>query len=384
MLYFFGNPESTVIAVQCNELLETPAIEKLTWLFGNVPMIPEKRIKHFFVGPRVEMITPWSTNAVEICQNMGVIGVLRIEEFTRTDRNHPVYDPMLQRVYSELNDTVFDIDKQPEGILEVADIQVFNRQEGLALSQDEVTYLDALSRKMGRLLTDSEVFGFSQVNSEHCRHKIFNGTFVIDGQQMTESLFAMIKKTSKTNPNRIVSAYSDNVAFIQGPVIDQFAPVKMDQPGFFSIKPIESVISLKAETHNFPTTVEPFNGAATGTGGEIRDRMAGGKGSMPIAGTAVYMTSYPRTVDGRCWENYTDPRPWLYKNPEEILIKASNGASDFGNKFGQPLVCGSLLTFEYDAGQRYFGYDKVIMLAGELVMLHRKIAKRLCQNPVMS
>jgi len=364
MLYFFGNPESTVIAVQCNELLETPAIEKLTWLFGNVPMIPEKRIKHFFVGPRVEMITPWSTNAVEICQNMGVIGVLRIEEFTRTDRNHPVYDPMLQRVYSELNDTVFDIDKQPEGILEVADIQVFNRQEGLALSQDEVTYLDALSRKMGRLLTDSEVFGFSQVNSEHCRHKIFNGTFVIDGQQMTESLFAMIKKTSKTNPNRIVSAYSDNVAFIQGPVIDQFAPVKMDQPGFFSIKPIESVISLKAETHNFPTTVEPFNGAATGTGGEIRDRMAGGKGSMPIAGTAVYMTSYPRTVDGRCWENYTEQRPWLYKNPEDILIKASNGASDFGNKFGQPLICGSLLTFEYDAGQRYFGYDKVIMLAG--------------------
>nr|HRQ30361.1 phosphoribosylformylglycinamidine synthase [Saprospiraceae bacterium] len=329
----------------------------------------------------VEMITPWSTNAVEICQNMGVKGVFRIEEFKRTDRNHPEYDPMLQNVYKALDDNVFDIEKEPEDVLEVSDIQAFNREEGLALSQDEVTYLENLSRKMGRLLTDSEVFGFSQVNSEHCRHKIFNGTFVIDGQQMTESLFSMIKKTSKNNPNRIVSAYSDNVAFIKGPVIDQFAPQKVDQPGFFAIKPIESVISLKAETHNFPTTVEPFNGAATGTGGEIRDRMAGGKGSMPIAGTAVYMTSYPRTVDGRCWENYTEPRPWLYKNPEEILIKASNGASDFGNKFGQPLICGSLLTFEYDAGQRYFGYDKVIMLAGGIGYAALKDSQKALPEP---
>lgn len=364
MLYFFGNPESTVIAVQCNQELTADNTDKLVWLFGNAPLIPSARIMHYFTGPRVEMITPWSTNAVEICLNMSVEHIVRIEEFKRTDRKNPVFDPMLQRVYPELNEHVFDIDRLPEQIIEVEDIQAYNLKEGLALSPDEVEYLDALSKKMGRLLTDSEVFGFSQVNSEHCRHKIFNGTFMINGQTMQESLFGLIKKTSRTNPNRIVSAYSDNVAFIQGPVIDQFAPFKSDEPGFFGLKPIEAVISLKAETHNFPTTVEPFNGAATGTGGEIRDRMAGGKGSLPVAGTAVYMTSYPRTEQGRAWEKYSGPRPWLYKSPEEILIKASNGASDFGNKFGQPLICGSLLTFELVSGQRYFGYDKVIMLAG--------------------
>jgi phosphoribosylformylglycinamidine synthase len=381
MLYFFGNPESAVIAVQSNQKLTESNMKKLVWLFGNAPLIHATSIKHYFIGPRVEMITPWSTNAVEICQNMSVEHIVRIEEFKRTDRNNPVFDPMLQRIYPELDEHIFDINRLPEQIIEVEDIQAYNMKEGLALSQDEVEYLESLSKKMGRLLTDSEVFGFSQVNSEHCRHKIFNGTFVLNGQTMQESLFAMIKKTSKTNPNRIVSAYSDNVAFIQGPIIDQFAPGKNDEPDFFTLRPIESVISLKAETHNFPTTVEPFNGAATGTGGEIRDRMAGGKGSMPLVGTAVYMTSYPRTEPGRSWENFTEPRPWLYKNPAEILIKASNGASDFGNKFGQPLICGSLLTFEHDAGQRYFGYDKVIMLAGGVGYGAKKDSQKALPEP---
>ena len=130
------------------------------------------------------------------------------------------------------------------------------------------------------------------------------------------------------------------------------------------VKNYESVLSLKAETHNFPTTVEPFNGASTGTGGEIRDRIAGGKGAFPIAGTAVYMTSYPRTDGARSWEKAAEERPWLYRTPADILIKASNGASDFGNKFGQPLICGSVLTFEHFENLRKFGYDKVIMLAG--------------------
>ncbi len=154
------------------------------------------------------------------------------------------------------------------------------------------------------------------------------------------------------------------MAFVSGPTIEQFAPVTQDKADFFRIEDIETILSLKAETHNFPTTVEPFNGAATGTGGEIRDRMAGGKGSIPLAGTAVYMTSYSRSEPGREWEMHTQPRKWLYQTPEEILIKASNGASDFGNKFGQPLICGSVLTFELFTSQKKFGYDKVIMLAG--------------------
>jgi phosphoribosylformylglycinamidine synthase len=181
---------------------------------------------------------------------------------------------------------------------------------------------------------------------------------------MSDSLFDLIRKTAKEHPGLLVSAYKDNVAFIDGPGIEQFAPGKQNVADFFAIRDIHSVISLKAETHNFPTTVEPFNGAATGSGGEIRDRMAGGKGSIPMAGTAVYMTSYPRLDGGRTWETHLNARPWLYKTPEELLIKASNGASDFGNKFGQPLICGSVLTFEHAFGDRVYGYDKVIMQAG--------------------
>ena len=181
---------------------------------------------------------------------------------------------------------------------------------------------------------------------------------------MESSLFAMIKKTTQENPNKILSAYKDNVAFAQGPIVEQFAPADQSTSDYFRIKDIESVISLKAETHNFPTTVEPFNGAATGTGGEIRDRMGGGVGSWPIAGTAVYMTAYPRIDGGRDWEDILPVRQWLYQTPEQILIKASNGASDFGNKFGQPLITGSVLTFEHQEGQEKYAYDKVIMLAG--------------------
>ena len=227
-----------------------------------------------------------------------------------------------------------------------------------------MVYLNEVSQKLNRKLTDSEVYGFAQVNSEHCRHKIFGGVFVIDGEEKESSLFNLIKKTSAENPNRLVSAYKDNVAFNEGPVVEQFAPASGDKPDYFTIKDIKTVISLKAETHNFPTTVEPFNGAATGTGGEIRDRLGGGKASLPIAGTAVYMTSYPRTEGARSWENILNPRAWLYQTPEQILIKASNGASDFGNKFGQPLICGSVLTFEHAENNKEYGYDKVIMLAG--------------------
>ena len=154
------------------------------------------------------------------------------------------------------------------------------------------------------------------------------------------------------------------MAFAEGPEIEQFAPRDHSTADYFVIKNVKSVISLKAETHNFPTTVEPFNGASTGTGGEIRDRMGGGKGSWPIAGTAVYMTSYPRSEEGREWEDILPVRKWLYQTPEQILIKASNGASDFGNKFGQPLICGSVLTFEHQENNEKYAYDKVIMLAG--------------------
>ena len=344
--------------------LSTETISKLTWLFGNQPKIEQASLDAFFVGPRAAMITPWSTNAVEITQNMGISGILRIEEFISVSEDFKGYDPMISEKFSSLNQDIFTINIQPEAILDIEDISAYNQQEGLSLSDEEIEYLEGVSKKIGRPLTDSEVFGFSQVNSEHCRHKIFNGTFVIDGEEKPTSLFKMIKETSKQNPNDIVSAYKDNVAFIKGPVVEQFAPKRADVPEYYQTKDFESVISLKAETHNFPTTVEPFNGAATGSGGEIRDRLAGGKGSIPLAGTAVYMTSYSRLEEERPWEKAFPERKWLYQTPMDILIKASNGASDFGNKFGQPLICGSVLTFEHQENNDKIGYDKVIMQAG--------------------
>ena len=375
MIHFFGNQNSKVFAVQATKELSTSTISKLNWLFGNQPKIEQASLDAFFIGPRAAMITPWSTNAVEITQNMGIEGIIRIEEFEACNKEFKDFDPMISEKYKGLNQTSFTINIQPETILNIEDISAYNRQEGLALNKEEIEYLEGVSKKIGRPLTDSEVFGFSQVNSEHCRHKIFNGTFVIDGIEKPSSLFKLIKETAKQNLNTIVSAYKDNVAFIKGPIIEQFAPQRADIPDFYTKKDFESVISLKAETHNFPTTVEPFNGAATGSGGEIRDRLAGGKGSLPLAGTAVYMTSYSRLEENRPWEQKMEARPWLYQTPMDILIKASNGASDFGNKFGQPLICGSVLTFEHDESRstiingkdkttRKIAYDKVIMQAG--------------------
>ncbi len=364
MVLFFKGKSEQILAVGCKKELAAEDIKKLEWLFSGATKTDEQELGGFFVGPRKEMITPWSTNAVEITQNMGLTGIDRIEEFFGVKGDDAEYDPMLQVLYKGLKQDVFTIDKEPDAIVEIEDIKAYNQSEGLALSDDEVAYLDGLAERLGRKLTDSEVFGFSQVNSEHCRHKIFNGTFIIDGEEKPSSLFKLIKRTSEENHNYLVSAYKDNVAFVEGPKAIQFAPKTQDKPDFFETKEIDTVLSLKAETHNFPTTVEPFNGAATGAGGEIRDRLGGGKASLPLAGTAVYMTSYSRSEEGRAWESATEPRPWLYQTPEQILIKASNGASDFGNKFGQPLICGSLYTFEHFENQKKFAFDKVIMMAG--------------------
>jgi phosphoribosylformylglycinamidine synthase len=371
MIHFFVSPQHKVYAVQTSLDLLSDDIEKLNWLFGESSILDNESLEGCFIGPRAAMITPWSTNAVEITQNMGISGIVRIEEFEKAPADFNDFDPMLFQKYLELHQEIFSIKINPDPILEISDIAAYNQSEGLALSGEEVDYLNNLSTKLSRKLTDSEIFAFSQANSEHCRHKIFNGTFIIDGEEKPTSLFKLIRKTSETNPNEIVSAYKDNVAFVKGPKLVQFAPKSADKPDFYEEKEFESVLSLKAETHNFPTTVEPFNGAATGSGGEIRDRLAGGQGSLPLAGTAVYMTSYSRLLkdatndnDIRDWENGMPERPWLYQTPVDILIKASNGASDFGNKFGQPLICGSVLTFEHEEGQRKIAYDKVIMQAG--------------------
>lgn len=365
MILFFKTPQETIIATEMDHQPGIDETSKLCWLFGGAECIDTPQLDGIYVGPRREMVTPWSTNAVEITENMNLTGITRIEEYFPVSSKEATHDPMLQRMYEGLDQNLFTVNREPEPIRHVENLEQYNEDEGLALSPEEMAYLHTIEKQNGRPLTDSEIFGFAQINSEHCRHKIFSGTFIIDGEEKDSSLFAMIKRTTKENPGKILSAYKDNVAFAQGPVIEQFAPADQSTSDYFQVEDIESVISLKAETHNFPTTVEPFNGAATGTGGEIRDRMGGGVGSWPLAGTAVYMTAYPRLEgESRTWEDILPVRKWLYQTPEQILIKASNGASDFGNKFGQPLICGSVLTFEHQEDGQKLAYDKVIMLAG--------------------
>ena len=374
MIQFFQSSTKTVLAVETARAFSPEETRKLVWLFSEATPLAAETVEGWFIGPRREMITPWSTNAVEITQNMGLTGISRIEEYFPVASGEAEHDPMLQRVYDGLDQAIFTISKKPAPIVYIDDLEAYNQQEGLALSEQEIAYLNEVSQKLGRKLTDSEVFGFSQVNSEHCRHKIFGGVFIIDGEEKESSLFNLIKKTSAENPNKLVSAYKDNVAFNEGPEVEQFAPLSCDKPDLYAVKQIPTVISLKAETHNFPTTVEPFNGAATGSGGEIRDRLGGGKASLPLAGTAVYMTSYPRMEGAREWEKILDPRPWLYQTPEQILLQASNGASDVGNQFGQPLLCGSLLTFEHAENNKKYAYDKVIMLAGGVGFANKRDA----------
>ncbi|MBN09560.1 MAG: phosphoribosylformylglycinamidine synthase [Flavobacteriaceae bacterium] len=376
MIYFFGEQNKSIFAVESQKVLLKKDIEKLHWLFENKPLINSKSLTGTFIGPRRTMLTPWSTNAIEILNNMGVNHVTRIEEFFHST-NVENFDSMLQEKVFNLDQNLFKTNIEPKPIIEIENISIFNTEEGLSLSNDEIKYLENLEKKLSRKLTDSEVFGFSQVNSEHCRHKIFNGQFRIDGKIMSKSLFQLIKNTSKINPNEIVSAYKDNVAFIDGPIIEQFAPRKGESASIYTKNEINSVISLKAETHNFPTTVEPFNGAATGSGGEIRDRMAGGLGSIPLAGTAVYMTPYSRINNKKEWEKKIKERKWKYQSPLDILIKASNGASDFGNKFGQPLIAGSLFTFEHNENEKKISYDKVIMLAGGIGYANAKHAQKI-------
>jgi phosphoribosylformylglycinamidine synthase len=372
MISFFQTNHKTIYAVQSEKIIPIEGISKLEWLFGNAKLVSEEKIKNNYIGPRAAMVSPWSTNAVEITQNMGLESINRIEKYMLED-SISNFDPMLNQRFKTLSQDLFEINIVPEEINYIENIDKYNAKEGLSLNLEEIDYLNNVSKEIGRKLTDSEIFGFSQVNSEHCRHKIFNGKFIIDGHEKEMSLFSLIKKTSKTNPENLVSAYKDNVAFIKGPKIQQFSPKSAYKSEFYKTTEIETVISLKAETHNFPTTVEPFNGAATGSGGEIRDRLAGGKGSIPLAGTAVYMTPYSR-INSKDWENKIESREWLYQNPIDILIKASNGASDFGNKFGQPLIAGSILTFENNDKNEIQSYDKVIMLAGGIGYANKKHA----------
>ncbi|HMO18792.1 MAG TPA: phosphoribosylformylglycinamidine synthase [Oligoflexia bacterium] len=378
----FSSPDVAYVVVSSENLenSKTAILEKLlkaTYQSGVL------KLDGNYIGPRNEFVSPFSTNAVEILNRAGVPEVLRVEKFRLVPaQGLASFDVMLEEKYSPLKAEVFKARESLAKVRIIKDIASYNREAGLQLSQDEISYLEAVAASESRFLTDAEVYAFSQINSEHCRHKIFRGTFIIDGVKKDKSLFDLIRDTSKKSPELLVSAYKDNVAFIKGPVINRFLARfksldamkncqtlevdRSESSPVFQLSSESTVISLKAETHNFPTTVEPFNGASTGSGGEIRDRMAGGRASIPLSGTAVYMTAYPRLDRSNLarHESIIRERDWKYQSPADILVKASNGASDFGNKFGQPLITGSTYTFEMPVGSEVVAYDRVVMLAG--------------------
>jgi phosphoribosylformylglycinamidine synthase len=380
-LIYFQSDQKHFYAVLLSKELSRQEFMRLQWLLNNAEEVHKQELRGSFIGPGKEMLSPWSTNAVEICRNMGVESVERIEKLRKNDSGDLQYDVMLESLYVNPGQDIFSVDRDPEPVRYIRNLTNYNEKEALALSPEEIDYLKKIRKAKKRDWSDCEIYGFAQANSEHCRHKIFNGLFIIDDEKKEESLFALIKKTSLVNRNYIVSAYTDNVALIQGPEIEQFSPRRQDTADFFDIRKIKTAISLKAETHNFPTSVEPFYGASTGSGGEIRDRMAGGKGSIPLSGTAVYMTSYPRLHKQQTWAFAFPERKWLYQSPKEILIKASNGASDFGNKFGQPITCGSLLTFEHFENDHIYAYDKVVMLAGGVGYARSEDAQKAIPEP---
>jgi len=240
MICFFGDPNKHIYVVQKELPIAEEDQQKLQWLFGGYPLLRKSFIQAELIGPRISMITPWSTNAVEICHNMGLNDIIRIEQFWAKD--NIVFDPMIHQRFKELDQHIYDTKKAPEAIQEIDDIAAYNLQEGLSLSDDEVAYLEGLAVRLKRPLTDSEVFGFSQVNSEHCRHKIFNGAFIIDGKAKKESLFELIKKTSEKNNENLVSAYKDNVAFVKGPTLTQFAPQQANKPSHY----VKKTFSIRA------------------------------------------------------------------------------------------------------------------------------------------
>ena len=327
-----------------------------------------------WTGTRPDRVTPFSTNATDILRGMGVDAVTRVEVFRKTDAGTAA-DPMLERTYNNIGTDIFDAGELPQDPEGVADIASYSLAKGLSLSTAEIAYLQDLADRRGRPLTAAEVYGFAQVNSEHCRHKIFNGQFTAPAGPLPHSLMDMIRSTSRGRAN-LVSAYADNSAVMRGWPVQSFA---VDADRNYTTRPTDVHWILKAETHNFPTTVEPFNGAATGTGGEIRDRMCTGTGSLALAGTAVYMTAPP---DIPCLHESAPHRPWLYNSPARILVRASDGASDFGNKFGQPLVCGLCVCMEgRDSDGSLRSYDKAVMMAGGVGLVHASRAHKESVRP---
>jgi phosphoribosylformylglycinamidine synthase len=352
----------------------------------------------FFVTPRKGTISPWSTKATDIFNNCAIDTIERVEHgihfcITTTDglvlsaedlglAILALYDKMTEAVYTDVSDFFQHLQPAPLRTVPLMaegpeSFKKANIDWGLAMSPDEIDYLVAAYQKLSRDPTDAELVMFSQVNSEHCRHKIFNADWTVDGAKSELSLFDMIRNTHKLSPEGTLVAYSDNCGVIEGAAADWW---EVTQDGSFSYRKTASQLDIlcKVETHNHPTAISPFPGAATGVGGEIRDEGATGIGGRPKAGLAGFMVSnlevpgYPLP-----WEKKIAEHPTRMASPMDIMIEGPIGGAAFGNEFGRPQLCGLFRTLQLEHNGQHRGYHKPIMCAGGMGNLKREhVAKK--------
>jgi len=343
--------------------------------YGEAPAAPQPGDTLYVVVPRLGTLSPWASKATDIAHNCGLASVRRIERgtcyFVRGGERDPrvaalLHDRMTETVLESLEEVAQmfrHVPPRPLARVALAALEDANRRLGLALSEDEIAYLREAYARMGRDPTDAELTMFAQANSEHCRHKIFNAEWIVDGERQERSLFAMIRHTHAASPRGTVLAYADNAAIMEGRAARRVVP---GADGVYAgrVEPTHTV--MKVETHNHPTAISPFPGAATGAGGEIRDEGATGRGAKPKAGLVGYSVSN-LCIPGaeRPWE--TDyGKPGRIVSALDIMLEGPIGAAAFNNEFGRPNLAGYFRTFEADVAGVRRGYHKPIMIAGGL------------------
>jgi len=355
------------------------------------------------VVPRIGTISPWSSKATDIAHSCGLASVERIERGVAynvsrraggslTGAEHSALSPL---IHDRMTETVLSSLKEAEKLFRHvppkplttvdlltggrAALESANREMGLALSEDEIDYLLDNFRRMGRSPTDVELMMFAQANSEHCRHKIFNANWVIDGNKQEKSLFGMVRHTHAQHPQGTVVAYSDNAAIMKGAEIARFYP---DSSGVYRYTDELTHILIKVETHNHPTAISPFPGAATGSGGEIRDEGATGRGAKPKAGLTGFSVSHLRIPGfAQPWEKEGIGRPGRIASALQIMLDGPIGGAAFNNEFGRPNLCGYFRTFEQSVNGKVRGYHKPIMLAGGVGAIAASQAHKAAVNP---
>ena len=354
--------------------------------YGPAPAEVSETGRLFLVVPRLGTISPWASKATDIAHSCGLESVERIERgvayYISTRKGGPL-DPaqqaaLLPLIHDRMTETVLEsfeaaaqlfrhFAPQPLTTIDLLSggheaLERANREMGLALSDDEIDYLLENFRRMARNPTDVELMMFAQANSEHCRHKIFNADWIVDGKKKTKSLFGMIRHTHAMHPGGTVVAYADNASIIEGAEIDRFYP---DESGTYRYSTEQTHTLMKVETHNHPTAISPFAGASTGSGGEIRDEGATGRGSKPKAGLTGFSVSHLR-IPGfeQPWEKNAIGKPERIASALQIMLEGPIGGASFNNEFGRPNLCGYFRTFEQSVNGEVRGYHKPIMLAG--------------------